>query len=104
MLHYLITKHSRPKFYNTNADVVDVPLTYVDSKIYRSIDEHGKLHALQVGGQPVIENHWLVENIDNAMATLAEHDVFPFESKAAARVFAKNNGLSQHVKYLPVGF
>ncbi|MPW34966.1 hypothetical protein [Vibrio sp. B1Z05] len=102
MRYLLTTGHRIPKFYNADGSIVEIELNYVDTKLVSSIDESGKLTHKQVcGTSPCIGNIWLVDSVDKSLYRLAEHDVYPYINKAAARENAKRLGL-QTFKYISV--
>ncbi|CAH6954923.1 conserved hypothetical protein [Vibrio chagasii] len=102
MRYLLVTGHRYPKFYKADGSVIEVELNYVESKVFSSIDEKGKLTHWHIGGtSPCVDGHWLVDSVEEALSRLETKDVYPFISKAAAKENAKRMGL-QTFKYIAV--
>lgn len=100
--YYLINTSRIPKFFKADGTLVEVKLKYVGRKKQYSLDRDGQLAVDIMGGTPPnIGNLWLVDNVELAMETLAEHDIFPYIDKASAKERAKQLGLVGF-KYLPV--
>ncbi|AZL83339.1 hypothetical protein EIJ81_00280 (plasmid) [Aliivibrio salmonicida] len=55
--------------------------------------------TVNAGISSIVNGIWIVENVTDAMNTLASHGVYPFKSKDAAKNFACNNMLTGF-KYL----
>ncbi|MFL7025444.1 hypothetical protein BCS58_14280 [Enterovibrio norvegicus] len=95
MRYYLITTHQRPKFYRANGSVVDVELSYVDKKEVRTPNANGELSIQTIEGRrgsdslSIASGTWMISNMDDAIATLEKAAVYPFESKEAAKQYAK---------------
>lgn len=99
---YLITTHSTPKFYKANGDVVSVDLMYVSEKITQTLNSDGELtREKHCSNSAMCGNIWMVESYEEAIKILAQAEIFPFESKVAAKNYAKQLGL-QSFKYLQV--
>ncbi|CAH1592682.1 conserved hypothetical protein [Vibrio jasicida] len=102
MRYLLTTVHKHPKFYAADGSIVEVELKYVEHKTISSIDENGQLNHRKIGGSPpVVGNIWMVNSIEDSLRLLEKLGVYPFESKASAKLNAKRLGL-QTFKYLPV--
>jgi len=102
MRYLLATSHAEPKFYKPDATVIAVELNYVQRIIVSSADEHGHVTHTEIRGTaPVADNVWLVASVDEALEILKSVGVYPFTNKQAAKLFAKNHGLSSF-RYIPV--
>ncbi|KIF53089.1 MULTISPECIES: hypothetical protein [Vibrio harveyi group] len=102
-LRYLLTTvHRIPKFYKPDGSIVELELDYLENKTISSIDEHGHLNHVKIGGTPpCVGNVWLVSSVEESLTCLSDLGVYPFINKAAARANAKRLGL-QSFKYIPV--
>ncbi|EGQ9239448.1 hypothetical protein [Vibrio vulnificus] len=102
MKYLLVTSHRIPKFYDLKGNVVEVDLDYVESKTFSLIDENGQLIHQNIGGSPpTVLNNWMVNSIEQSLSILAQNDVYPFISKQAAKMFAKQLGLTAF-RYIPL--
>lgn len=102
MRYLLTTGHRIPRFYKADGSIVEVELNYVENKTVSSIDEHGRLSHVKIGGTPpCVGNVWLVDSVEESLCCLSEQGVHPYINKAAARANAKRLGL-QSFKYIPV--
>ncbi|CAH1592833.1 hypothetical protein R7D97_20690 [Vibrio sp. Vb5031] len=102
MRYLLTTGHRIPKFYKTDGSIVEVELNYVENKTVSSIDEHGGLSHVKIGGTPpCVGNVWLVDSVEESLHKLEANGVYPFITKAAARENAKRLELKTF-KYIAV--
>ena len=102
MRYLLVTGHRYPKFYKLDGSIVEIELNYVDTKVFSSIDETGKLTHMKIGGTPpCVDGHWLVDSVEEALHRLEAREVYPFITKAAAKENAKRLDLKTF-KYIPV--
>lgn len=89
-------------FYRADGTLVELELNYVEEKTLLYIDEEGVLMHRKIGGTPpCIENHWMVDSVEESLHRLESHGVYPFKDKSVAKLNAKRLGL-QSFKYIPV--
>lgn len=104
---YLITQHKRPKFYRVDGSIADIDLPYVSKKEFKTLNARGELKTQIIGGSSgnesstIVNRAWMVSNTEDAITTLENADVYPFESKEAARQYARKAGILSF-KYLPI--
>ncbi|MFD2176402.1 hypothetical protein [Veronia pacifica] len=103
MRHYLITTHQPPKFYRVDGSIAEVELTYVAQKDYWTLDGSGNLTNKLIcsGSSSIASGHWMVRNIEGAIEELQKAEIYPFESKQAAKQYAKQLAITSF-KYLSI--
>ena len=102
MKYLLVTMHNKPKFYKANGEVVELELNYVESKTFGETDGAGRIYFTKIGGNSaVVQNHWMVDSIEQSLKELNAHDIYPYKSKVLAKENAIRLGLKSF-KYIPV--
>ena len=96
----LITTHEPVRFFKQDGSSVSVELDYVTTKTLKTLSCTGELYThIKACNLSVIDATWMVSNVTDAIKTLDTHGIYPFESKEAAKIFARNKKLTGF-KYL----
>ncbi len=101
-MYFLITMHSKPKFYDLACQQILPELDYIES-LTKTFIHNNQVHTVELSSTSFIssENNWMVACPRKAIEQLRELNIHPFKTKAEAKEFAKLNQLDSF-RYLKI--
>ena len=101
-MYFLITMHSKPKFYDLACQQILPELDYIES-LTKTFVHNGQVQTVELSSTSFMssENDWMVACPRKAIEQLRKLNVHPFQTKNEAREFARINHLNSF-RYLKI--
>ncbi|WP_063664284.1 hypothetical protein [Aliivibrio fischeri] len=102
IMYILITTHDYPEFYQLNGSPIHVDLEYTQEKITTYIENLEVItQVIKSKSGVTTDGIWMIKNQSDALQKLGSLNVFPFQTKTQAKLFAKHHNIKNY-RYLKV--